>query len=262
MIDVKSVYISYNDSDDIYIKSFGIEDDFKKAHWGRGSRNEVILHYVLSGEGYFNGELIKSGEGFFILPGQMHEYHSSDTNPWSYFWVILNGKRAQTLCEECVKPDKYGKFIYDFKSELKTFALEFLSSPKRISSIKALGVFMLLMSYHEEDELLRGNKYVNEAKKYMEHNIFRNISIVEIANNLHISDRYLYNLFVENEGVSPKKYLSNLRIESACKLLKNSEHSITEIAISVGFKDVLTFSRFFSKSMGISPTIYRKSFLK
>ena len=259
---MKSVYISYDDRDDIYIKSFGIEDDYKKAGWGRGSRNEVILHYVLSGEGYFNGELIKAGEGFFILPGQMHEYHSSDSNPWSYFWVILNGNRAQSLCVECIKPDEYGKFIYNFKEELKSFAYSFFGSQKRISGIKALGIFMLLMSYHETDELLYGNKYVNEAKKYMEHNIFRNISVVEIADNLHISDRYLYNLFIENEGISPKKYLNNLRIETACKLLKDKEHSITEIAVSVGFKDVLTFSRFFAKNIGESPSSYRKSFLK
>lgn len=104
-----------------------------------------------------------------------------------------------------------------------------------------------------------GNRYVEEAKKYMNIHFYRNISVTEIANSIGINDRYLYNLFMKYENISPKKYLSNLRLNRAKSMLEKTESTISEIAVSCGFSDVLTFSRFFSKRMNLSPTEYRKS---
>ena len=83
--------------------------------------------------------------------------------------------------------------------------------------------------------------------------------MTSVADALGISDRYLYNLFIRHEGISPKQYINDLRIRSAKALLRDTEYSVTEIGESVGFGDVLTFSRFFSKFAGISPTAYRRT---
>ena len=116
----------------------------------------------------------------------------------------------------------------------------------------------MIMSSHEQQEKADGNKYIIEAKKYMQQNYYRSVSICEVAEMLHISDRYLYNLFIKYEKVSPKKHLNDLRLNRARELLKNHNMSVTEIATSVGFDDVLVFSKFFKKNMCISPTKYRK----
>ena len=52
---------------------------------------------------------------------------------------------------------------------------------------------------------------------------------------------------------------ANQKIEKAKRLLKSVNYSITEVAVSCGFLDVLSFSRFFSKKVGVSPTEYRKN---
>ena len=113
------------------------------------------------------------------------------------------------------------------------------------------------MSYHEKKEEFYGNKYVIEAKKYIERNFHLKITVSEIAQALYIDDRYLYNLFIKHEGKSPKKYLNDLRLQNACSMLRTGKYSITEVAVSVGFSDVLAFSRFFSNHMKISPTLYK-----
>lgn len=259
---MKLIFCEHNESDRLYATSYGIEEISENAHWGKGSRNVYILHYVLSGEGYYNGIKVKEGQGFYIVPGQIHEYHSSAKKPWQYFWVYINGVDTDNVCKKHISIDEHGIFDYEFKNELKQFTGRFFSTYKTISYPKSMGVFWMLMSCHEKQGNITGNRYVLEAKKYMELNYHRQLGVVEAANILHISDRYLYNLFVKHEGVSPKKYLNNLRIGKACDMLQNTSMSVTEISVSVGFEDVLSFSKFFKKNMNVSPTKYREKNFK
>ena len=255
---MKNVFVEYNEEDILYISEYGMENISENAHWGKGSRNVYIIHYVLRGEGYYNGVKVKENQGFFIEANKVHEYHSSGKKPWEYFWIVLNGSSAFEICKRYISPDKKGIFDYDFKSKLKTFADGFFGMQYKISQAKAKSVFWMLMSYHEKNEKTDGNKYVTEAKKYMEQHCYRPLGICEVANILHISDRYLYNLFVKFEGISPKKYLNSLKVKKAQSMLKETPASVTEVAVSVGFEDVLTFSRFFKKETGMSPSEFKR----
>lgn len=253
--------VNSSSKSELCIWSFGRELKSEYAHWGRGSRDLYIIHYVLSGEGYFNGNKVQAGEGFLIKPYEMHEYHSSENKPWQYFWISANGFLADKMCSKYLDANENGVFKYDFKSKLEALIDEVLSCDKSIGELLAISYFLKIMSWHEEVgvERKKSNAHIESAKRYITNNFHRAISITEIADALFIDDRYLYNLFIKYEGVSPKKYLNIVRLENACKLLKNSYYSITEIAVSVGFTDVLSFSRFFSKSMKMSPSEYRKS---
>lgn len=255
---MKTINITDNEWENLKILSFGTEEISGNAHWGKGVRYDTIIHYVLKGEGYFNGTPVKEGQGFLIKKNTLCEYHSSENNPWKYFWVILNGTEDEKICRKYLDCDKNGIFNYDFKDELKNFAKSFFGKYKNLSYVRATGIFFMLMSYHKKEEKPFANKYVSETKKYIEQNCYRNISVNEIAKNLHISDRYLYNLFIKHENISPKQFINKVKLEKACEILKNTSNTITEVALSVGFNDVLTFSRFFSKHMKMSPSEYRK----
>ena len=120
-------------------------------------------------------------------------------------------------------------------------------------------MFTWLLSRHEQKkEPKHTNKYVHAAKDIMKENLHRETSIKEIAERLFINDRYLYNLFIRHEGISPKAYLNKLKLQKACSLLQSGGYSISDVAKNVGFNDVLVFSRFFSKHMHLSPSAYRK----
>lgn len=259
---MRTVSAVYDKNDSIYISAYGHEENSADAHWGKGSRDVTILHYVLSGEGYFNGVRVSAGEGFFISANMVHEYYSSTDKPWTYFWVISGGKRADEICRKFVLTDENNIFTYNFKDRLLDFADSIFREKDTLRPAKAMGYFLLLMSMHETNQPTNANKYVTEAKQFMKLNFHRNITICEIANMLNISDRYLYNLFIEHEGTAPKKYLNKLRLDRACIMLREGKYSITEIAVSIGFGDVLTFSRFFKKSIGILPSEYKKNLPK
>lgn len=257
---MKITLTSFQKKDELYIRSFGYEDIWQNARWGRGSRNEYIIHYVLSGEGYFNNVKLKDGQGFLISPGVLHEYHSSIEKPWKYFWITLEGLRAEEIIKKYIQADG-GIFNYEFKNELSGLIFNIMKEGSPISEASALGYFFTVMSYHEKEIIPCPNYYINQSEKYIKENLHRPLSVTEIAKLLNINDRYLYNLFIKHKGISPKRYITKQKIEMAKKMLKSTDCTITEIAVSCGFENVLAFSKFFSKSEGISPGNFRKTML-
>ncbi len=92
----------------------------------------------------------------------------------------------------------------------------------------------------------------------------RNIQQIEIKNNIlaekgGMSVNAYARLFKEQTGYPPRKYLLRMRIEKACNMLHHSELSIDQIASSCGFSDRYYFTRIFSRTMKVSPGIYRRN---
>ena len=70
---------------------------------------------------------------------------------------------------------------------------------------------------------------------------------------------YLNQLFRDKFGVSPKQYLTRLKLDKAKNLLSSTDLPVVMIAASLGFPDQLSFSRAFKGKVGMPPTAYRKS---
>ncbi len=85
------------------------------------------------------------------------------------------------------------------------------------------------------------------------------LSVSEIAENLGMTASYLGSIFKKVHHCSILQYLSNLRIETAKKLLKDGDLKITEIAEASGYSDVYYFSKKFKKACGCSPKTYANS---
>jgi len=74
-----------------------------------------------------------------------------------------------------------------------------------------------------------------------------------------VSAAYFRRIFKKRFGLSPVEYILKERIRLARRLLtENEKKTVSEISVSVGFRDPLYFSRVFKKQMGISPDHYRK----
>ena len=95
------------------------------------------------------------------------------------------------------------------------------------------------------------------AKKIIDYNFGRGITIGEISETIHLDAAYLTRKFTEKFGISPKEYLMEKRIDYAKKLLTETDASVKEIAASIGYLDQLYFSRVFKKKVGVSPVTYR-----
>lgn len=70
---------------------------------------------------------------------------------------------------------------------------------------------------------------------------------------------YLSKLFKKTMGISFTKYLNRFRISKARQLLKNTDESITQIALNVGYANLRTFNRNFKLLNRINPADYRKT---
>ena len=87
-----------------------------------------------------------------------------------------------------------------------------------------------------------------------------NLSIREIADKSFMSEVYFRKLFKEEFGISPQKYIINLRIQHAAGLISTGCFSLTEIAGMSGYNDYKYFSVKFKKIMGVSPSDYQYNF--
>ena len=246
---------------DLQILQIGYEPVGRKAKWGPGRRNFYILHYVLSGNGFFNGMPVGSGQGFLMRPMEPVEYHPDPEKPWNYFWLCFDGPAARQICDQYILADEKGIFTYNFPQIITQKISQLTDRESNLGNLYALAVFYGILANHEEIPV-GNNPYVDGAVAYIRANFHRPLSVDEIAKTCGINDRYLYNLFVKHLGVSPKQYLNKIRLDNAKQLLTNSDSTVTEVAFSVGFPDVLSFSRFFAKHTDMSPTAYRNRILQ
>lgn len=254
---MRTWYTHSDPNDALQILEFGYAPIGSNNKWGPGRRNFYILHYVLEGKGYFNGVSVEKGQGFLITPMMSVEYHPDTEQPWNYFWICFNGEAGHQLCKEHIDVDQNNIFEYDFQIPLKQMLGELCVSQTNLGNMYALSVFYKIISNHEQGKVFK-NHYVEDAVWYMHMNYHQPITVTQVAEICGINDRYMYNLFMRHLKISPKQYLNNLRLKNAAHILKNSDCTVTEAAYSVGFTDVLTFSRFFSKHMKVSPSTYRK----
>jgi transcriptional regulator GlxA family with amidase domain len=72
--------------------------------------------------------------------------------------------------------------------------------------------------------------------------------------------RTLLRRFASATGMSPIEYCRAVRIARARELLEGGDTSQKQIAQSLGYKDVTSFARVFSKTVGLAPGAYRKRF--
>lgn len=97
-----------------------------------------------------------------------------------------------------------------------------------------------------------------EAAAFMENHYMEDISIKQLLEISHYSQRHFIRLFSAAYSTTPQKYLMNIRMRRACAMLRESSLSVTEIALRCGFGDSNYFSRAFRKASGMTPSQYRK----
>ena len=116
-------------------------------------------------------------------------------------------------------------------------------------------VLMNVIIETEETENARERQkspLVSRAIAYMEENLLSLRDVDEVCRELYVSKSHLHHLFIEQMGVSPKKYVMEKRLELARRELTLGAKA-TEIYASCGFADYSSFFRAYKKHFGHSP---------
>ena len=107
-----------------------------------------------------------------------------------------------------------------------------------------------MLSVHPVRHLLR-------AKDLVDARYQAPLDVPTLARAAHLSPAHFSREFRRAFGETPHRYLLTRRLERAAALLRNTDRSVADICLTVGFRSVGSFTTSFGRAFGLSPTAYR-----
>jgi len=107
-------------------------------------------------------------------------------------------------------------------------------------------------------ELEQANRRLLRARDAMDRTYAQPLDIPSLARIAFVSEAHFIRTFRSTFGETPHRYLQRRRVERSMFLLRETDRSVTDICLDVGFSSLGTFSRTFRDIVGESPTDYRK----
>src|SRR3954451_8447154 len=101
------------------------------------------------------------------------------------------------------------------------------------------------------------NRRMLRARDAMDLHFAEPLDIPALAKIAYVSEAHFIRTFRETFGETPHRYLQRRRVERAMFMLRETELSVSEICLEVGFNSLGTFSRTFRDVVGEPPTTYR-----
>lgn len=149
------------------------------------------------------------------------------------------------------------------KNDYKTIKYEEL---QKYSSLKELKKFVInsiekLDINSIENTTKKYSKPVEQTLKIIQRDYDKNISLDDISQSIAVSKNYFCYLFKREVGVSLWNYLTQVRLQQAKKLLKETEMKTYEIAFKVGYDNPSYFSKIFKKIEHMTPNEYREKII-
>ena len=251
---------------------YGREKCASGHSYGPGIRPHYLIHAVLKGKGIFrlnNKEYtLTAGDAFLIRPLETAYYEADALEPWEYMWIGFDGTEVKSILNEtyfdsspvcCMEKDV--EWMTGIFGQISKRMREYYTQTDR-NALTACGLLLELLgvmgSHPVKSKKDLTQIYLEMAREYMKNNYSYNIHVSEIATFIGIDRTYLYRIFMEQEQISPKEYLQQLRIRAASNMLRSTEHSVTEVAYSCGFKDASAFCSQFRNLTGMTPSAFRK----
>ena len=121
--------------------------------------------------------------------------------------------------------------------------------------IQYLNVILTWYCSLQENANYRVVVYVED---YIENHYMEPISVETIASEIGLSPNYVRSIFKSGSGMTIKNYLSEYRLDKACKLLKNTSAKVSRVASMVGYDNVSYFCAIFQKRFGKTPNEWRR----
>lgn len=248
------------------ILQVGCADDENTARYGPARRTYYILHFILRGHGVFNGHPLGAGQGFLITPGMAEEYHADPADPWFLLWFVTADERMRPLLPLFGADPETGIFSFSCLPEMEAIRDGILAAGQADGYLLT-GLFARMMLAMEKaraaapagrsEKPTDADLYVVFAENYIDAHPGEKITVRGLCDLLGISQPYLWRIFSERTGLSPKEYLAQKRLSLAAKLLCESDLSVSAVGRAAGYDDVLVFSRFFKSRTGLSPLAFR-----
>lgn len=248
------------------------------CHW----HDDIELIYVLSGKMDYqiNGETVglSVGDGLFVNARQLHFGFSRERNECIFICVLLHPLMlcaTEFMAETFVNPviQNQGmpwlllkKGVPWQENVNQSIVKLYEASRKETPQLLIQSLFCQIW-----DALYRGmpeqrtnsirqsgdQMVIQEMIRFIDRHFAESLSIAQIAAAGHVSPSKCYHLFHDYLHQTPVEYMTRLRLEKSIDLMKETDQSLTEIALSCGFSGASYYSEMFRRYYGCKPSHYR-----
>ena len=141
--------------------------------------------------------------------------------------------------------------IYGENSD--TYELDILSELYKLTAL-------LIHEYNRGGAVTHTAEYsrIKPVIDYINENYNKKIYVSDLSKILHVCDDHTIRLFKSVTNKTPLRYITDVRIEEAMKLLINSSLPVSEISDRVGFSNANYMSQIFKLTLNMTPREYRK----
>jgi transcriptional regulator GlxA family with amidase domain len=101
---------------------------------------------------------------------------------------------------------------------------------------------------------------LREVQRFAIEHPGENLSVEALAARAHMSSRNFARSFREQTGVTPARFIENVRLEAARRMLEDTDCGVATIAAACGFGTGETMRRAFLRALGVGPADYRRRF--
>ncbi|OME77396.1 hypothetical protein BK120_26095 [Paenibacillus sp. FSL A5-0031] len=159
---------------------------------------------------------------------------------------------ASTIAMEAGTDDEYARTIAD------KYILQVENMHSRVEIIKLIReVFLKFTAIINEYSNPNYSALVKSTIQYMNTHFFEKITLNEVATKLEKNPSYISDKVNKETGQSFNANLNQIRIKESKQLLTQTQKSVNDIAIAVGFEYQNYFAKVFKKIVGVTPVQYR-----
>lgn len=227
------------------------------------------LHFVLDGKVSLscagNTVELEKGDLFCLYPGRPYVYEtkSGTKPPLQMVWLALDGEQVPLLIAAlgmtARQPYLTQAVDYEVRAVIKQILQQFINEKPEPLHLQSL-LYTLFWKLKRENAAVHSDvkkHWVTQVKDYIDLHYTENIHIEHAAKLVGVHRSHLTSTFTQQYALSPMQYLQKQRMERGAQLLKETGLSVTEIALSLGYPELYSFTRAFKRYFGISPKAYR-----
>lgn len=241
-------------------------------HFPLHLHSQLEIVYVLHGQmGVFAQQqfrVLGPGEMAVIFPNQVHSYDAQSEDAKIVLIICdlsYTGGYGVTLLSRL--PQNPFLSAQDVHANAAYAVMEILQEmkEKKESSSVYMPLIQLILSRVlpqmklEEHQNREKQEAIYDVVQYIAQHFREPLTLDALSRQLGMSRYHISHLFSEKIKESFPSYLNNLRLFYACEELRDTNTSITQIAMDAGFESQRTFFRTFKARYGMTPMQYRKS---
>ncbi|MDQ8737157.1 AraC family transcriptional regulator [Paenibacillus sp. LHD-38] len=217
---------------------------------------------------------LSSGDIFCLFPMRTYTYYAIEGEPPPKMsWIVIDGPRAAEILKptgiSSENPFLEGKWTQE--AELAVNGLFRLMRGTETETANVLSLEMQSLLYClfaalcrtvPKAQSLETADWVKQSMSYIRQHALEGITVQQAARTAGMNRTYYSVAFAKKVGMSPNDFITQVRMDSAKRLLAETNASITEVAFTTGYSSLYAFTRTFKNRFSLTPTAYRETIWK